>query len=108
MAHKAERAAALALKTMDQHPSCEDYASTTFTSGGGTSSADEFLDAALHWFWRIQTHGWEQHGRKVKDWRSSSPTVEPYWSWTVWSRSKSGFISLVLRYLRKWITVMLP
>src|SRR6516162_6111357 len=36
----------------------------------------------------IQIHGREQHGRKAKDWRSSLGIGEPYWFWTVWSRSK--------------------
>src|SRR5271165_158233 len=36
----------------------------------------------------IQIHGSEQRGRRAKDWRSSSRTVEPYWFWTGWSRSK--------------------
>jgi hypothetical protein len=36
----------------------------------------------------IQTHGSERHGRRAKDWQSSSGIVEPYLFWTVWSRSK--------------------
>jgi hypothetical protein len=36
----------------------------------------------------IQIHGSERLGRKARDWRSSSRIVEPYWFWTVWSRSK--------------------
>src|SRR5271166_6130366 len=36
----------------------------------------------------IQIHGWERHGRRVKDWRSSSRIVEPCLFWTGWSRSK--------------------
>src|SRR6266481_9686107 len=36
----------------------------------------------------IQIHGSEQRGKRAKDWRSSSHIVEPYWFWTVWSRSK--------------------
>ena len=36
----------------------------------------------------IQIHGWEQRGRRAKDWRNSSRIVEPYWFWMAWSRSK--------------------
>src|ERR1700674_4404618 len=36
----------------------------------------------------IQIHGLERRGRRARDWRSSLPIVEPYWFWTVWSRSK--------------------
>jgi serine/threonine protein kinase len=47
-------------------------------TSGDTSSADEFLDTALTWFGdpapQIGT-AWE----RVKDWRSSSRVVEPYW-----------------------------
>src|SRR6516162_3303969 len=37
----------------------------------------------------IQTHGWEQHGRKAKDWRGWLDIVEPCCFWTAWSRSKT-------------------
>src|SRR5271169_1337662 len=33
----------------------------------------------------IQIHGLEQHGRKVKDWRSSLGIGEPCLSWMGWS-----------------------
>ena len=46
-------------------------------TSGGTSSADEFLDAALTWF-GIQIHGSERRGRRARDLRSSSRIVEPY------------------------------
>src|SRR5580704_15696506 len=36
----------------------------------------------------IQIHGSERHGRRVNDWQSSSRTVEPYWFWMAWSRSR--------------------
>jgi serine/threonine protein kinase len=35
-----------------------------------------------------QIHGSEQHGRRAKDWPSSSLIAEPYWFWTGWSRCK--------------------
>ena len=49
---------------------------------GETSSADEFLDAALTGL-ETQIHGSERHGRRAKDWRSSPRIVEPYWFWMV-------------------------
>jgi serine/threonine protein kinase len=56
-------------------------------TSGNTSSADEFLDAALTWFGdpdpRLGTRG-----RKAKDSRSSSHIVEPCLFWMAWSRSK--------------------
>ena len=56
-------------------------------SSGGTSSADEFLDAALTWFGdpdpRIGT-AWEKGERLAK----LSRIVEPCWFWMAWSRSK--------------------
>ena len=72
-------------------------------TSGGTSSADEFLDAALTWFGdpdpRLGT-AW----RKAKDSRSSLRIVEPYWFWMAWSRSKirlghkkDGYVSLPSR-----------
>ena len=46
-------------------------------------------------FWRrlslgleIQIHESERHGRRAKDWRSSSRIAEPYWFWMAWSRCK--------------------
>src|ERR1700730_8967091 len=52
----------------------------------------------------IQIHGSEPLGRRAKDWRSSSPIVEPYWSWMAWSRSnihlvhkRDGYVSLPSR-----------
>src|SRR3984893_15320322 len=36
----------------------------------------------------IQIHGSERHGRRVKDWRSSSRIAAPCLFWTAWSRSK--------------------
>src|SRR5271157_3677011 len=52
----------------------------------------------------IQIHGSERHGRRAKDWRSSSRIVEPYWFWMAWSRSKTrlghkkdGYVSLPSR-----------
>src|SRR6201981_337503 len=36
----------------------------------------------------IQIHSSERPGRRVKDWRSSSRIVKPYWFWMAWSRSK--------------------
>jgi hypothetical protein len=69
----------------------------------------------------IQTHGSVRHGRRAKDWRSSSRIVEPYWSWMDWSRSrirlvhkKDGHVSLPSRHfcanwlLFKGITTRLP
>src|SRR5208282_3054437 len=51
-----------------------------------------------------QIHGWERHGRRANDWRSSSRIVEPYWFWMAWSRSKirpvhkrDGYASLLFR-----------
>ena len=56
-------------------------------TSGDTSSADEFLDAALHWFGdpdpRLGT-AWEKGERLAK----LVGIGEPYWSWIVWSRSK--------------------
>ncbi len=56
----------------------------------------------------IQIHGSERDGRKAKGSRSSSRIVEPYWWWMAWSRSKSGFLRLILRYLREQVTFELP
>jgi hypothetical protein len=39
-----------------------------------------------------QIHGLEQHGRRAKGWQSSSRIDEPYWFWTVWSRSKTRLV----------------
>src|SRR6516165_5098308 len=36
----------------------------------------------------IQTHGWEQHGRKAKDWRGWLDIGERYCYWMDWSRFK--------------------
>jgi hypothetical protein len=36
----------------------------------------------------IRIHGSEQHGRRAKDWRSSSRIAELCLFWTAWSRSK--------------------
>src|ERR1700730_16850521 len=36
----------------------------------------------------IQIHGSERHGRRAKDWRSSSRIAAPCLFWTAWSRSK--------------------
>jgi serine/threonine protein kinase len=56
-------------------------------TSGGTSSADEFVDATLTWFGdpdpKIGTP-WEKGG----DSRNLSPAVEPCWCWTVWNRCK--------------------
>jgi len=51
-----------------------------YTQGttGKTSSADEFLDAALSLGLGIQIHGWERRGRRVKDWQSSSRITGHY------------------------------
>ena len=74
----------------------EDYRSAQLVFGwsfyrqgasGGTSSADEFLDAALTWF-GDPTQGSEQHGRRARDSRSSLGIGEPCLSWMGWSRSK--------------------
>jgi serine/threonine protein kinase len=53
---------------------------------------------------KIQIHSSERRGRKARDSRSSSRTVEPYWFWMVWSRSKTrlvhkkdGYVSLPYR-----------
>ena len=46
-------------------------------TSGETSSADEFLDAALTWFGDPDPR-LGPSGRKAKDWRSSSHIVEPY------------------------------
>src|SRR6516225_8239400 len=40
----------------------------------------------------IQIHGSEQHGRRAKDWRSSSGIGEPCLFWMVWSRSKTHLV----------------
>ena len=72
-------------------------------TSGESSSADEFLDAALAWFGdpdpRLGT-AWEKGER----WRSLSRIVEPYLFWTAWSRSKirlvhkkDGYVSLPSR-----------
>src|SRR4029077_16592513 len=52
----------------------------------------------------IPTRGSVRPGRRAKDWRSSSRIVEPYWSWTAWSRcntlqvhKKGGCVSLPSR-----------
>ena len=70
---------------------------------GKTSSADEFIDAALSWF-GVQIHESERRGRRAKGWPSSSRIVEPYWFWTAWSRSKirlvhkkDAYVSLLSR-----------
>jgi serine/threonine protein kinase len=71
---------------------------------GKTSSADEFLDAALTWFGdpdpRVGT-AW----RRAKGWPSSSHIVEPCLFWMAWSRSKirlvhkkDGYVSLPFRH----------
>ena len=65
-------------------------------TSGGTSSADEFLDA-LSLGSAIQIHGSEQHGRRARDSPSSSYIVEPYWFWTVWSRSKIRLVETKFR-----------
>jgi hypothetical protein len=36
----------------------------------------------------IQIHESARSGRRASDWLSSSPVVEPYCFWMVWSRSK--------------------
>src|SRR6516225_365861 len=36
----------------------------------------------------IQILGLERPGKRARDWRSLSHIAEPYWFWTVWSRSK--------------------
>ena len=43
---------------------------------GDTSSADEFLDAALNWFGDPDP-AWNGMGEREKDWRNSSRIVEP-------------------------------
>ena len=45
----------------------------------------------------IQIHGSEQHGRRARDSPSSSYIVEPYWFWTVWSRSKIRLVETKFR-----------
>ena len=40
----------------------------------------------------IQSHGSERHGRRAKDWPSSSRIVEPYWFWMAWGRSKTRLV----------------
>ena len=52
----------------------------------------------------IQTHGSERRGRRAKDWRGSSPIVEPCLFWMAWSHSKTrpaqkkdGFANLRFR-----------
>jgi hypothetical protein len=52
----------------------------------------------------IWIHESERHGRRAKDWRSSSRIAEPYWFWMAWSRSKirlahkkGGCVSLLSR-----------
>jgi serine/threonine protein kinase len=56
-------------------------------TSGGTSSADEFIDAALTWFGdpdpRVGT-AWEK-GERLAKLISARRT---YWFWTAWSRSK--------------------
>src|SRR6516225_3559700 len=83
-------------------------------TSGGTSSADEFVDAALAWFGdpdpRIGT-AWE----KVKDWPSSSRIVGPCWFWTVWSRCKirlvqerEGYGTLLSRLFSASLQLSIP
>src|SRR6516164_2182073 len=83
-------------------------------TSGGTSSADEFVDAALVWFGdpdpRIGT-AWE----KVKDWPSSSRIVGPCWFWTVWSRCKirlvqerEGYGTLLSRLFSASLQLSIP
>ena len=57
-------------------------------TSGGTSSADEFLDAALSLVWRSRStdRNGVGEGRKIGEARSH--IVEPYWFWMAWSRSK--------------------
>jgi hypothetical protein len=69
-------------------------------TSGDTSSADEFLDAALRWFGDPDP----RLGRRERDWRSWSRIVQPYWFWTAWSRFKiplahkrDGCVSLASR-----------
>ena len=71
-------------------------------TSGGTSSADEFLDAALTWFGDPDTTASERRGRRAKDWRSSSRIVEPCWFWTAWNRSKIRLVH------KKDVSVSLP
>ena len=40
----------------------------------------------------IQIHGSEQHGRRARDWRSSSGIGEPCLFWMGWSRSKMRLV----------------
>src|SRR5215471_6953947 len=40
----------------------------------------------------IAIHESERHGRKARDWRSSSRIVEPYSFWTAWSPSKMRLV----------------
>ena len=48
-------------------------------TSGDTSSADEFLDAALSLGLVIQIQESELRGRRAKDWRSWWRIVEPCW-----------------------------
>jgi hypothetical protein len=56
-------------------------------TSGGSSSADEFL-TPLSPGLEIPNHVSEGRGRRVKDWQSLSPDVEPCLSWMAWSHSK--------------------
>ena len=57
-------------------------------SSGGTSSANEFLDAALTLVWRSRStdRNGVGEGRKIGETHRTSSN--PYWFWMAWSRSK--------------------
>ena len=57
-------------------------------TSGGTSSADEFLDAALHLVWRSRSTDRNGMGEGRKIGEARSRIGEPYWFWMAWSRSK--------------------
>src|SRR5580692_7312698 len=68
---------------------------SSFLAGPFTDKAPaETLGPLMNLFTRlslglvIQIQGWEGHGRKARDSRSSSRIVEPYWFWMALSRSK--------------------
>ena len=57
-------------------------------TSGDTSSADEFLDAALSLVWRSRSTNRNGMGEGRKIGEARSRIVEPYWFWMAWSRSK--------------------
>src|SRR6266566_6966603 len=91
------------LNTIDLRSSCLAGPSTGRAPVGALRQQMNFLTRLLLGL-EIQIHGSERPGKKAKDWRNSSPVVEPYWFWMAWSRSKTrlvhkkdGYVSLLSR-----------